>query len=172
MRFEVKILRPNRGGNLPNQFHEMYFGSDSPISTEKKEDDVPNEASTSTDNKQKKPVVNKLSKLFIILIAMFVAAAIPVAYYRTKADNDMLLTVQRELQAGARIKNHDIRGVRVYRSADKLVASWYDGTQQCTDVPIIAPNTSSELYGTAPVTEDSGKCVTSSSSRGINPEGN
>jgi len=156
---------------LPNQFRDMYFGYDSPISNEK-EENVPSEADIGSARKQNKPVLNKLSKLFIILIAMFVAAAIPVAYYRSKADNNMLQTVQRELQAGARIKNLDVRGIRVYRSADKLVASWYDGSQQCTDVPVIAPNSSSELYGTAPVAEDSGKCVTSTSSRGINPEGN
>lgn len=147
----------------------MYLEYDSPISAEK-DDDMREPVEPLV---QKRRGINKLSIAFILLSILFVAVAAPVAYYRTKADHDKIITIERELQASARIKNLDVRGINVYRSADgKLVASWDDGTQHCSDVPIIEPSNNSQLYGTAAVADDSGKCQTSSSSKGINPGGN
>jgi len=76
--------------------------------------------------------------------------------------------IERELKASVKLSGSQIRGISVYHYDDgSLVAQWTEGNVQCSDIELVPPSNSSELWGTVAVREDSGKCTSSHSSSGI-----
>jgi hypothetical protein len=76
--------------------------------------------------------------------------------------------IERELKASAELGGSEIRGISVYHYDDgSLVARWTEGNVQCSNVELVPPSTSSELWSTEAVQKDSGKCSSSHASSGI-----
>jgi hypothetical protein len=113
---------------------------------------------------------------FLAVVLLLSSAAVAViglmhSKYTHRAEVIQIQTVERELKASARLKGLDVTNIKVYRSVDGLRASWNQGLQVCTDVALKEPAQQDDLYGTDSVDSDTGKCVTSTSSRGLTPGG-
>ena len=102
------------------------------------------------------------------LIALLFGGALTQINHSLNDELKLVEQIERELKASAELSGSEIRVIKVYHYDDgSLVARWSEGSVQCSDVALVPPSTSSELWSTEAVQKDSGKCSSSHSSSGI-----
>ena len=104
----------------------------------------------------------------VALIALALGGVLVQINHSFNDELKLVEQVERELKASAEISGSEIRGISVYHYDDgSLVARWSEGNVQCSNVELVPPSTSSELWSAEAVQKDSGKCSSSHASSGI-----
>ena len=102
-----------------------------------------------------------------ILGGLFGASIVQINH-ATQNEFKKMKLIERELKASSKLSGSDARDINIYHYQDgSLVASWYENGAQCTDVPLVEPSSSNELWRTEAIPEDSGKCTSPYRSSGI-----
>ena len=104
----------------------------------------------------------------VALIALALGGVLMQINHSFNDELKLVEQVERELKASAKLSGSDVRGIVVYHYDDgSLVARWSEGNVQCSDVALVPPSTSNELWGAEAVQSDSGKCSSPHASSGI-----
>jgi len=106
--------------------------------------------------------------IVVALVALALGGALVQINHSFNKELELVEQVERELKASAELGGSEIRSISVYHYDDgSLVARWTEGNVQCSDVALVPPSKSSELWSTEAVPPDSGKCISSHASSGI-----
>jgi len=139
--------------------------------------DRPAEGTESTDASgvSSQPATKRGYPFWFVLIFALASVMAAVAFTdgytswhdKLKAERTEQHMVQRELRAYAVMNDLPVKNIVVTRPKNDLIVTWTQGNQTCT-TKAVPPKSGDQLWGTQPIKEGSGQCLTKSGSNGIN----